>query len=131
MSKISILETEYIKPTRPYSYNELYDRQKKLYKYLKLSNIKAEHKKCKHFYFVKENGRKEKDIKEQNSPDIGNCSCCWKLNKTPKYLKNKAYDIVDLYCNRFYDNPEITYSLLDLETVFYKWLYTEFYDDKY
>lgn len=125
----SILDSEYVPANRPYSQNELKYLQENLYKSIRLGNAKTFHTKCGHFYLVKENSRKEKEIKEKNSSeDIGNCSVCWKLHKTSDYLKDKAYDMVDAYCRRFYEEPEkLTYDLLDLETVFYKWLYFENY----
>lgn len=125
----SILDSEYIVPTRPYSQNELKYLEENLYKNIRLGDSKTFHSKCGHFYYVKENSRKEKEIKEKNiTEDIGNCSVCWKLHKTPDYLKDKAYDMVESYCKSFYTYPEkLTYSLIDLEIVFYKWLYFENY----
>ena len=87
----------------------------------------AYHKKCGHFYFVKENGRKEKEINENND-NVGNCSCCWKLNKTPKHLQKNAEDLVNIYLEKFKVLPPyITYDLLDVEISFYRWLYLEKY----
>jgi len=124
----SILVSDYIKPVRPYSTNELKDMQENFMKKLNLSNIRAFHKECGHFYYVKENGRKEKELTE-NLNNVGNCSCCWKLSKTPKDLIDKAEDLVQIYCNNFYEYPSIfTYDLIDLETSFYKWLYMDKYD---
>lgn len=120
----SILETPYIKPTRPYSQNELKYKREKLYRDLRLSKTYARHACCNHFYLVRKNGRKEKEIIEKNSNDVGNCSVCWKLNKTPKYLKDNAYDLVNEYMNIFYKERDyLTYADVDLEKVFYKWLY--------
>lgn len=130
----SILELEYKEPQRPYSKLELNDMRKNLYKQLKLSSIKSHHSKCDHFYYVKENGRKEKEIKEKDTEyDVGNCSCCWKLHNTPNYLKNKAYEMVVIYNNTFKNEKEdskYNYTLLDLETTFYKWLYLDNYDEQ-
>jgi hypothetical protein len=125
----SFLETEYIEPTRPYSENELKFLRENLYKNLNIGTIKTFHSKCDHFYFVKKNSRKEKEIKEKNKTlDIGNCSICWKINKTPHNLQDRAYDLSDSYCRMFYnDNYKYSYQLLDLETIFYKWLY---YDNR-
>ena len=63
----SILETPYVKPERPYSQNELKYNRDRLYRNLRLSSIRAEHDECKHFYLVRKNGRKEKEIIEKNS----------------------------------------------------------------
>jgi hypothetical protein len=129
---ISILEADYVEPNRPISVKELTTTRDSLYKYLKLSETKSLHDKCRHFYYVKENGRKEKEIKEKNTNEnVGNCSVCWKLSKTPKRLKDRAYDLVDDYSNQFYNEPEVyNYNLLDLERTFYKWLYQENYENE-
>ena len=123
----SILESEYTGPSRPYSQNELKYLRENLYKNLRLGKERASHSKCCHFYYVKENSRKEKEILETNrSENIGNCSVCWKINKSKPYLRNKAECLVESYCETFYKEPEkYTYDLLDLETIFYKWLYYE------
>jgi hypothetical protein len=127
MNAISVLEADYVEPQRPYSQAELANMRYKMCRQLRLGKTKAHHEKCDHFYLVKENGRKEKDIVEQNTSDCGNCSVCWKLNKTPKYLKNKANDLVDEYCKAFYTEPTyLTYEDVDLEIAFYKWLCVEF-----
>jgi hypothetical protein len=132
LSSKSILETEYVPPKRPYSQNELKFLRENLYKSMNIGNIKTSHTKCYHFYFVKKNSRKEKEIKEtNNNENIGNCSVCWKINKTPRNLRDRAYDLVDSYCRTFYDeNYNYNYDLLDLETIFYKWLYFEGNRDK-
>ena len=131
----SILEIDYIEPTRPYSLKELDYLRNNMYDSLKLSTHKIYHTKCRHSYYVKKNSRKEKEIlenkkdEEVNLTDVGNCSVCWKIYKTPKYLKDKANDMVYYYTKDFTEGPEkITYGLLDLETVFYKWLYIDNYD---
>ena len=128
----SVLETEYVKPTRPYSTDELQSLRLSLYKYLKLSNLKVSHTKCGHHYFVKENSRKEKEIKEKEECiDVGNCSCCWKLSKTPNHLKNSASGLIDAYTKTFEKEPEkMKYEYLDVETCYYKWLYQDNFDDE-
>ncbi len=127
MSNVSILESEFIRPTRPYSQNELKFMRNSLYKNINIGNNRIYHTKCGHFYYVKKNSRKEKELKEKNrNENIGNCSVCWKLSKTPKHLKNNANDMVEYYCNSFYEEKEYyNYSLFDLENVFYRWLYQE------
>jgi superoxide dismutase len=122
---MSILESEYIEPTRPYSQHELSDMRTSLYRQLRLGKEKAFHRKCNHFYFVKENGRKEKEIKE-NSNNIGNCSVCWKIMNTPTEIRHKAYDLTKAYTSEFGSDPEfLTYSLYDIENIFYRWLYLD------
>ena len=122
----SIIESNYIPPDRPYSQAELCDTRDKLYKSLRLGTTKACHSHCQHFYFVRQNGRKEKDILESDSQDVGNCSVCWKINKTKRSHKQKATNLVQQYSNTFYDPPQfLTYNGVDLETIYYKWLYEE------
>jgi hypothetical protein len=123
----SVLETEYLEPKRPYSQKELTKNREKLYKQLRLSKTKAYHTKSKYFYFVKKNGRKEKEIlQNESNVDIGNCSVSWKLSKTPSDLKNEALHLVNSYMKTFEKEPEIlTYDIVDLETMFYRWLYEE------
>lgn len=125
----SILNTKYNPPNRPISLNELNTIRKSFFKNCNLSDVKAHHN-CKHFYFVKKNSKKEKEIKEKNT-NIGNCSCCWKFNNTPVFLKNKAYNLIEQYHSLFYEEPKkLTYDLLDIETTYYKWLYEDDYSNK-
>ena len=124
----SVLELPYQAPKRPYSQNELKIMRQKLYRELRLGKIRAEHKKCGHFYLVKENGRKEKDILEQKTSDCGNCSVCWKISKTPRDLRNNAQHLIKEYQSLFYDEDKVKlcYDAVDIETCFYKWLCIEF-----
>ena len=73
-----------------------------LYKTLKLRNKKVWHKKTRYFYVVKQNGKKEKEMIEQNSCDVGNCSVTWKLLKTPKEDKTKTIELINDYMYNFY-----------------------------
>jgi hypothetical protein len=124
----SVLELPYQAPKRPYSQNELKATRVKLYRELRLGKTRAEHKKCGHFYLVKENGRKEKDIIEQKNADCGNCSVCWKISKTPRDLKNSAQNLIKEYSDLFFDEDQVklSYDSIDIETCFYKWLCIEF-----
>ncbi len=135
----SILESDYNEPMRPYSIKELEYLRNLMHDSLQLSKYKSYHSKCRHFYYIKKNSRKEKDFlekKEENDNsfeliDIGNCSVCWKLYKTPKYLKDKAEDVIYYYSENFKEEPlSYKYSLLDLETVFYKWLYYDNFENR-
>lgn len=126
-NNISILEQEYVEPERPYSQKELQYIRDRNFRSLRVGKVRAEHDKCQHFYYVKENGRKEKEIKEKNCNDIGNCSVCWKMTKTPKHLRSRGNNMVTAYCDTFYNTPKfLNYDKVDLETIFYKWLYGEF-----
>ena len=117
----SVLESNYIEPTRPYSQKELRQMQLNLYRSLRLGKTMARHRRCEHLYFVKENGRKEKEMIEKKSNDVGNCSVCWKLGKTSSDLKNNANMLIVSYSNTFYEEPKyLSYENTDLESVFYK-----------
>lgn len=123
----SILEQNYIEPDRPQSQNEFKCNRDKLFRAMRIGTIRAHHKKCDHFYLVKENGRKEKEIVEQNNNDSGSCSVCWKLNKTPRHLKTHAKNLIYSYHTTFYEYPKYMTSEKEfLESSYYKWLYDEF-----
>ena len=123
----SVLDSEYVEPSRPYSQKELEQMRIQTYRSMRLGKNKAHHRRCDHFYLVKDNGRKEKEMKENNSSDTGNCSVCWKLNKTPRNLKNHARNLVTSYSNTFYDEPKfLSHGTVDLEASYFKWLYQEF-----
>ena len=120
----SILESEYIAPTRPYSQDELKYLREKLHQRLRLGEMRVEHGKCKHFYLVKQNSRKEKELRVSDTNDVGNCSVCWKLTKTPSLLRDQAHNLVHVYCNYYYDEPKyLNYEKVDCENIFYLWLY--------
>jgi hypothetical protein len=128
---MSVLESPYEYPTRPYCQLELGAAKDNLCKSLRLSDQYAKHVTCKHCYFVKINGKKHNDIIERNEKDTGNCSVCWKLSKTPHNLQKSAYAMVNDYQNYFYythglDSLKLTHSDVDIERVFYTWLYREF-----
>jgi hypothetical protein len=124
----SVLEKKYIKSERPYSHKELVNNRHRMTRNLRIGQILIEHNDCKHFYFARANGRKEKEAKESNGQVVGNCSVCWKLNRTPKRLKNSAKNLSDDYmsANPSKFNPPASYEYLELETDFYTWLYNEF-----
>jgi len=122
----SILEQEYVEPYRPYSQRELQIKRERLFRTLRVGKVFAHHKRCDHFYLVKENGRKQKEIEEKKSEDVGNCSVCWKFNKSPQRLKSSARSLINAYCNTFYEPLEfLSYENAELESVFYRWLYEE------
>ena len=123
----SALESEYIKQARPYSQSELRDSRTSLFNSLRLGEKIVCHDKCGHIYLTKQNGRKEKEIIESGQVDVGKCSVCWKISKTPRNLRDKARELAHEYCNTFSKTPEfLSYRKLDLETVYYKWLYEDF-----
>ena len=123
----SILEQKYKEQTRPYSQRELNNIRDTVFRQLRVGSTQAYHKECEHCYRAKHNGKKEREIIETKCPDVGNCSVCWKIRKTPPYLKSTAKNLIDAYRRNFYpDSPTyMTYDLVDIETTFYKWLYEE------
>lgn len=125
----SILESEYNLPLRPYSDKELQQKRINLFRMARVGEIIAFHPRCNHTYFVRSKGRKEQKILETHDSGVGNCSICWKLSKTPNNLYDKAIRVVESYTSIFFTQrkqlKDITYSDLDILTVFYKWLYLE------
>ena len=122
----SVLENDHAEASRPYSRVELREIRDRTYRGVRLSKTKAQHRRCNHFYYVRENGRKEKEMIESKTSDCGNCSVCWKLGKTPRDLRNAATTLVNSYCNEFYEEPEhLTFATVSLESSFYTWLYME------
>ena len=119
----SILENEYKEPDRPYSQDELKFNRTQLFQKLRIGNVRAYHKQCGHFYFVKLNGRKEKIIIDSKGTDSGNCSVCWKLKKMGR-LKHAASTVVKIFTEVWADEPTVlTYDDVDVEKVYYIWLY--------
>jgi len=122
----SVLESDYVNQTRPYSQSELRDSRTNLFRSLRLGEKIVCHDKCGHIYLTKQNGRKEKEMRETGQVDVGKCSVCWKINKTPRYLQHKARNLALDYLNTFSNTPELlSYQKMDLETVYYKWLYQD------
>jgi len=127
MTFISVLEKTYIEPQRPYSQKELSINRNNNYRVLRLGKTYADHENCGHFYLTKFNGRKEKEILETKNSDAGNCSVCWKLNKTDRRLRQHAKELVTHYYNLFTHPPHyLTYDMVETEMDFYQWLYVEF-----
>lgn len=123
-SYTSVLDKDYMEPSRPYSQKELEFIRKKTTRTLRLGDIMAKHSKCNHYYYVRSNSRKETNIKESEDPDTGNCSVCWRLSKTSKYNKRKAEDLIKNY-DHVYTNNKQYLTFFDVNTVslYYKWLY--------
>ena len=121
---MSILETDLGTQTRPYSQMELLANREQLFKQLRLSSHRASHPRCQHFYAVRSNSRKERDILEGKGSDVGNCSVCWKLSKTPNRLKDQAFDLISEYNLLFEQESEYQhFHQNEIESIYYKWLY--------
>jgi hypothetical protein len=123
--RVSILEVSYTPPTRPYSQKELEFMLDEFRQRVRLSNKHVSHTKCGHCYLLRQNSRKEKEVETSaTNVDVGNCSVCWKLHKTPRRLSDIAHDMVSWYeIDKI--RKKLTYDLYDLHSVFYTWLYME------
>ncbi len=119
----SVLNTEWTPPDRPYSQNELKDMEMVFKRHLQLSDISVHHPECGHSYLIKKNGLRYKKILEDPN-DIGNCSMCWKLSRTPKGLKEKVWEFIEL--NKPEDRRR-TFFHFSVFKIFYTWLYDETY----
>jgi hypothetical protein len=122
----SVLENDYVEQSRPYSQNELNNIKQQTYRNFRLGKSRAYHMSCNHCYLVKKNGRKEREMNAKSSYDVGNCSVCWKIGKTPVRLLGKASKLAKVY-NDTPDNKILKYQDVILERIFYKWLYEDFY----
>jgi len=124
---MSIPEEDKVNYMRPFSQKELLSLREKLYKNLRLGTMRVYHDECQHFYYVRHNGRKEKDMLQNNSTNnVGNCSVCWKVNKTTLNQQTQIKDLISDYSNYLYTDPTyLTYDLIELEKDFYKWLYSD------
>ena len=67
----SILEAEYVEPTRPYSQKELMHRRERLYRKFRLGEYIARHQRSGYFYRVRVNRRKEREMIETKMDDVG------------------------------------------------------------
>lgn len=124
----SILSTEPpSKELRPYSQLELRNMQNGFLHSIGISDVYAHHENCDHSYYVKLNGKKYKLIKEHNNNDVGTCSVCWQLRRTPRELKDQANLFIELYREEFPDLKcdRLTLSRFQIEKIFYTWLYLE------
>jgi hypothetical protein len=118
---------------RPYSQKELVDLHNKNLASLGIGLNNVFHTKCGHSYYVKIGGRKERLIKESNNNrDVGNCSVCWKMGRTPPELRQYASEIINAYVDdKEYEmnnpNGRLEHRSIELEKAFYTWLYAETY----
>ena len=74
---------------------------------------------------MKDNGRKQKESEENGTENIGKCSVCWKLNKTPRDLKDNAHYLVEDFEKFSHIKTYLTYQKVEIENMYYKWLYIE------
>ncbi len=128
----SVLEKKATQVDRPYSQKELVAKRKSGLKQLRVGRELIDHTDCRHFYYAKSGGKKEKDIKESKGQIVGNCSVCWKFRRTPRNLQDIACDLVDAYMSTHPSkfSPPESFECLELELDFYTWLYNEFNPEK-
>ena len=123
----SVLEKGYSQAERPYSDNELENIRSKCQGKLRIGEVHIHHSRCGHRYFARSGGKKEAEALEADSVDVGNCSVCWKISRTPRHLKRHAKDLVYNYTTYLSETPERwTFELVELENMYYIWLYKEF-----
>lgn len=124
-------DSEYLKiiynpPTRPYSQKELLFNRRKLIYDLNLGEYYARHLRCKHFYLVRKNSKKEKEIIENGDKNPGNCSVCWRIRSTPEHQRDQAIQIINIFEDTFSNKREfLSYDSNDIENIYYRWLYEE------
>jgi hypothetical protein len=126
----SILTSTWADPTRPYSQKELSIMKQRFFQQLTLDKEYVQHEECGHQYYVKSGGVKFKQLKLPDSVgrDIGNCSVCWKLRRTPRSIYNNADNFIRLYMDEFpVLDTDYRYSFYnnEIQTIFYTWLYKE------
>lgn len=130
----SVLELPLEESDRPYSQKELKFLRDRFYFKSRLGTTIIKHDDCKHFYIAKKGGKKETEFLK--SGDVGNCSVCWKIRRTPRKLRQQAESLVQKYCELFQDavntnnftdeNMLLLFNYLSVEKYFYTWLYQEF-----
>lgn len=129
----SILHTEWVPANRPYSQNELQFLEERLFNKLQIVDLLVQHSDCGHCYRIKKNGVRYKKMVEDecvdnsNPPDIGNCSVCWKISKTPRELGTLVDEFLELH-NNFLENERKTYFSYLVNKLFYTWLYKEMFN---
>ena len=114
---MTILELKYIPPTRPYSQKELLKMHENLFNSLKIGNNYVYlDDSCYHFYFTKS------VISNKNKSSL--CLVCKKMKETNKNLLGTAERLIEEYNKNFFKKPEkLSYDLIDIENIYYRWLY--------
>jgi hypothetical protein len=93
---------------------------------LHLGNLYARHSRCKHFYLVRKNSKKEKEIMENGSMNPGNCSVCWRIRSTSEHQREQADHLINIFEDIFSQQQDfITYDSNDVENIYYRWLYEQ------
>jgi len=124
---------------RPYSNLELKSIRTNYLDRLRLSQHVIKHISCDHCYYVRKNGRKEKQI--VNEQYSNNCSVCWKIKYEKKNNNDQHFiNIMNMIKDYYFYNKEILtdeeikyndkyipsnelYKRILTEKTFYEWLY--------
>lgn len=118
---------------RKYSQMELGEMRNDLFKSMGLAFVWTRHQ-CGHVYCVKLNSQKFHHILQTRNAFVKNgCSVCWKLQNSPYELAEPFRVHINTYArllNAELENEPIllSHQKLELERVFYTWLYYEQYD---
>ncbi len=108
---------------RPISQEEIKNIRENNLRRTRISNLMVFHENCNHFYLAKQNGKKLKQIENNEGP--GYCSVCWKIKNTPVERRDEIQNFVDNYQVNFENKPEKwTMDLVKLEKNYYNWLYS-------
>jgi len=108
---------------RPVSQSEIKSIRENNLRRLRLSDLMVFHENCNHFYLAKQNGKKLKQIENNEGP--GYCSVCWKIKKTYTEKREETLNFVDNYQINFENKPQKwTANLIKLEKNYYSWLYS-------
>ena len=106
---------------RPYSQAELKDIRDKFFRKMRIGDVLVTHSSCEHEYYARKNGRKEKLISEACIES--NCSVCWRIKQIRAHFQRyNKIRLTDEYQN--YKKNPLTYYMIELEKLFYTWLYT-------
>ena len=108
---------------RPISQEEIKNIRENNLRRTRISNLMVFHENCNHFYLAKQNGKKLKQIENNEGP--GYCSVCWKIKNTSVERRDEIQNFVDNYQVNFENKPEKwTMDLVKLEKNYYNWLYS-------
>lgn len=126
---MSILMSKSVEETRPYSQLELVKNRNQMFSELNLSHRSVSHTDCGHSYHVRMYGQKFKEMNDLGTTeDVGNCSVCWKLRRTPRNLKHAAEHFIGL-CQDI-NRDHLTFLDIQAEKIFNTWLYLEQYEER-
>ena len=105
---------------RPISRMEAVERSNRVLERLRLGDVWAYHRRCRHAYRTRAGGRKEAQILEGGP--CGGCSVCWKLKKLDMEKRARAEELVyDFYQTQTQGDE---HARATTAAKYYKWLYS-------